>query len=64
MPRAGTANMEIRKAVKEANIFLWQVAEEYGLTDGNFSRLLRHEIPAEKKIYILAIINALKEEEL
>jgi hypothetical protein len=55
-------NIDVRQAAEDANFFLWQIAEKYGLTDGNFSRLLRHELPAEKKSRILTIINELRKE--
>ena len=42
-------NKEIRAAAKNAGIFLWEVAEAYGINDGNFSRKLRKELPKEEK---------------
>jgi hypothetical protein len=53
-------NPEIRKAIKEASLLYWQVAERYGLSDGNFSRLLRQELPPESQQAILQIIQELK----
>ena len=38
-------NLEIREAAKENGVFLWQIAEVYGVNDGNFSRKLRKELP-------------------
>lgn len=55
-------NKEIRKAISNNNLKYWQVAQLYGLTDGNFSRLLRNELTNEKKEKILKIIEKLKEE--
>lgn len=55
------ANEDIRRAVKAGGVRLWQIAEVYGLNDGNFSRLLRRELDAETKARILAIIKELKE---
>ena len=52
-------NQEIREKVRENGLFLWQVAEEYGVNDGNFSRKLRKELPEEEKKKILTIIEAL-----
>lgn len=57
------ANIEIRQATKKAGIHFWEVAEEYGMLDSNFSRMLRHELPCEKKEEILAIIKKLSREE-
>lgn len=50
-------NLEIKQLAKEKGIKLWQVAEIYGISDGNFSRLLRKELPKEKEEKILSIIN-------
>ena len=49
-------NLDIRKAAKEANIYLWQIAEALGINDGNFSRKLRRELSDDEKGKILAII--------
>lgn len=55
-------NVEIRKAANEAGVFLWEVAEIYGLSDSNFSRKLRRELPTAEKTKILEIIDRLKAE--
>lgn len=53
-------NQRIRKAAAAAGVKLWQIAEAYGLSDGNFSRKLRRELPADKQARILQIIDDLK----
>ena len=55
-------NKEIRTAAKNAGVCLWQVAAAYGISDGNFSRKLRKELPQEEKEKILAIIDRLAQE--
>lgn len=55
-------NRDIRTAAKEAGVFLWQIAARYGINDGNFSRKLRKELPAEEKQKILGIIESLAQE--
>ena len=55
-------NKDIRAAAKEAGVFLWQIAEMYGINDGNFSRKLRRELPPEEKKSILGIIETLARE--
>lgn len=55
-------NFEIRDATKKAGVRLWQVAEEYGVNDGNFSRKLRKELPKEEKEKIMSIIERLSQE--
>jgi len=57
------SNGDIRDAIKARSLCYWQVAEAYGLTDGNFSRLLRKELNPEKKARIFAIIKELVERE-
>ena len=56
------ANADVRKKAKEAGVFLWEVASEYGVNDGNFSRKLRLELPKEEKWKILEIIDRLAQE--
>ena len=36
-------NLDIRKAIERNNIKYWQIADKLGITDGNFSRLLREK---------------------
>ena len=55
------ANQDIRQEIIASDLRYWQVAEKIGLTDGNFSRLLRHELPPEKKEEIRSAIAELKE---
>lgn len=55
-------NKEIRAAAKNAGICLWEIAEAYGINDGNFSRKLRQELSREEKEKILAIIDRLAQE--
>lgn len=55
-------NLDIRKAIKDNDFKYWQVANKLGMTDGNFSRLLRIELPKYEKIKIINAINELKED--
>ena len=57
-------NKEIREAAKKMGVYLWQVAEAYGVNDGNFSRKLRKELPASEKEKIMGIIDRLAQENL
>jgi len=56
-------NDDIRKAIKMSGFKQWKVAERYGLSEGNFCRLLRRELPTEKKEKIFSILGAVKEED-
>lgn len=52
-------NTDIRNAAGSHGLKLWQIATELGMADSTFSRLLRKELPAEKKAEILAVIDRL-----
>lgn len=56
------ANQDIRKAVRDAGVKLWQVADRYGITDVTFSKKLRKELPAKEKAVIFQIIKELRSE--
>ncbi len=53
-------NLEIRQMAKKAGVHLWEIAERYGLSDGNFSRKLRRELPDADKAKILEIIRSIE----
>ena len=55
-------NVDIRNEVKQANLKLWQIAYELGVTDGNFSRKLRKELSESEKLRIREIIVKLRKE--
>lgn len=52
-------NKDIREEAKKNGVKLWQIAEALGIHEGNFSRKLRHELTAEEKAKISAIIKQL-----
>ncbi|MBP2659699.1 MAG: hypothetical protein H6Q69_2731 [Firmicutes bacterium] len=53
------ANNDIRLCASTSGVYLYEVASKLGMNDGNFSRLLRFELPEEKKAEIMAIIDGL-----
>lgn len=55
-------NNDIREKIKFAGVRYWQVAGELGVSDGNFSRMLRRELPDDKKTQILEAIDRLTKE--
>ncbi|HWQ40557.1 MAG TPA: hypothetical protein VN456_00805 [Desulfosporosinus sp.] len=57
-------NQEIRLAIVSAGLKQWQVAEAYGIHEGNFSRLLRKELNENEKNRVFSIIQALKNVEI
>jgi len=56
-------NLDIRKAAKEKGVYLWQIADYLGMYDTNFSKLLRKELPTNKREEILQIIDELAKKE-
>ena len=46
-------NKKIRTYAKAKNVYLWQIANELNITDGNFSRKLRRELPEKEIIQII-----------
>ena len=55
-------NQDIRRTAAGAGVKLWQIADELGIADCNFSRKLLKELPQEEKDKILAIIERLSRE--
>lgn len=53
-------NVEIRSA--KGSVPNWIIAEKLGIHENSFYRLLRQELPKEKKEEILKIINELKQD--
>lgn len=53
------ANADIKLAAAGAGVRLWQIADELGMMDCNLSRKLRHELTAEEKEAIYAVIRRL-----
>ena len=54
-------NKTIREEALAYRVRLWQIAEQLGITDGNFSRKLRKELPDEERERIIGIIHRLAE---
>ena len=54
------ANDFVRESAKAAGVHLWEIADALGITDGNFSRKLRHEFTAADREKVLEIIKTIK----
>lgn len=54
-------NLEIRETAKASGVMLWEIAEKYGVSDSNFSRKMRRELPEQEKTKIFAIIQDIAE---
>ena len=55
-------NLDIRQKAKCSGVKLWEIAEGIGITDSNFSRKLRRELPKEERERILRLIDAIAAE--
>ena len=56
-------NIDIRNYAKERKVNLWEVSERLGYAhETAFSRVLRHELPQDKKEEMRAIIDDLAAE--
>lgn len=58
-----TANLELKRYARESGVTLWRVAEELGMSDHQFSRKLRHELPDCDHQRVRAIIERLAAED-
>ncbi len=57
-------NIDVRNYAKEHKVNLWEVSERLGYAhETAFSRVLRHELPVDKKTEIKAIIDNLAAEQ-
>jgi hypothetical protein len=53
-------NTDIRNEIKKTGIYHWQVADALGVAENTFCRMLRKELPDEKKKEILRAIRTVK----
>lgn len=51
------ANIRVRDKARENRVALWQVAEEYGLSESKFSIMLRHELSEDTQNELISIID-------
>lgn len=48
---------QMKKAIREAGVCQWQIAERLGMSEFTFSRKLRHELAGEERKKVLAAID-------
>lgn len=53
-------NIEIREAIKEPGFKHWQIAGMVGVADTTFCRMLRRELPGDKKQEVLTAMQIAK----
>lgn len=58
MARMQKANLDVREAIKDAKVYQYEVAEELGISEETFSRMLRKELPGATKRKILNTLDA------
>lgn len=56
MKKINETNKEIRAALSASGIKQWQLADRIGIPETSLCKLLRYELPKEKKEEILDII--------
>lgn len=56
------ANEDIRKAVKESNVTLWELSDKVGLSYNYFLMKLRHELPSQEKLKLYDCIQQIIDE--
>lgn len=55
-------NKDVRDYARIKDVKFWMIAEKLNMHDSNFSRILRKELPEDKKAEIKAIIDELASE--
>lgn len=55
-------NNDIRELAKNSGVCLWEIAERIGLSDSNFSRMLRYPLSIEQKGVIISAIHTIAAE--
>ena len=50
-------NKEIRKTAKRKNVYMWEIAKGFGVSEFTFVRWMRSELPPEKKEKALELID-------
>ncbi len=53
-------NEAIRREMKEAGIFCWQIADKLGVSESTFFRWMRRELPEERRREIMAAVRKAK----
>lgn len=54
---------EVKLLIRESGVLCWQVAERFGMNDGNFSRRLRKPFSADEVEKIRLIISEIQAKE-
>jgi len=55
-----TRNNDIRNSIKQANLYMWEIAEFMQIHENTLYRMLRHNLSDEARGEILSAIKELK----
>lgn len=55
-----TGNTELKAYAKKNRVFIWEVAEKFGLSDGTFSRKLRKELTNKEQELFKKYVDEIK----
>ena len=53
------ANQELRNKIKDSKVTHWKIADSMGISESTLVRLLRKELPNDKKKEIIKILKTL-----
>ena len=56
-------NQDVRLHAKTSKVALWQIAKRMGVCEMTVTRMLRDELPQERKAELLALIDRIAAEE-
>jgi len=56
------SNKDIREKALQLGVKHWQIAKHLGIAEDKFSKMLREELPQEKKREVLKAIEEIKKE--
>lgn len=62
MRTKATKNLDIRAELKQAGIFIWQIADKMGISDMTLTRKFRYELSDEEKNNIRRMIADIQNE--
>lgn len=54
-------NLDLKRKVKEEGLFMWQIADEMGISEPTLVRWMRYPLSIEKRTSVINAIENLKE---
>ena len=55
------ANEALKRQARAENVFLWEVAEQFGISESTFCKRLRRELPPEERALVMKKIREIAE---